>query len=179
MAKCRKSLVEGQQNIFAQNKYWKPLNYAKLTQNCAFSACALLVCKKKCKKCPNRPFFEKISKSQNSGSRNRIFRSRLCHRFSRQKVPIWCCSPITHTHLQSWNFWDFRNFAWFLLEIFGSKILLKILDKYLQNWAKISKNFWKTKIRQTVVLGVFRGKKANLAPFRAIGGSEHLQIGNF
>ena len=45
-------------------------------------------------------YFEgsKISIFQNSGSRNWIFQYRLFHRISRQKLPIWSCSPKSRTN---------------------------------------------------------------------------------
>ena len=46
-------------------------------------------------------------------------------------------------------------------------------------WTKNRKKDFEIKLPQTVGIEVFRGEIAVLARFRAIGGLQHLQIGNF
>ena len=57
--------------------------------------------------------------------------------------------------------------------------LAKVLGMDLAFWTKIRKKDFEIKLPQTVGIGVFRGEKAVLARLRAIGGLQHLQIGNF
>ena len=65
-------------------------------------------------------------------------------------------------------FWQLLDFS-----IFG------LFAKDLAFWTKNRKNDFEIKLPQTVRIGVFRGEKAVSARFRAIGGLQHLQIGNF
>ena len=66
-----------------------------------------------------------------------------------------------------------------MVQHFWPFCLPKVLGMDLAFWTKNRKKDFEIKLPQTVGIEVFRGEIAVLARFRAIGGLQHLQIGNF